>query len=169
MVSSQLRRRFVLAGISALTLSPQIARAKDYVDLDWSDLLPDGQVAIPQLLQELIDHEQTNPMSQQPESQGVRVDWNGQTVRMPGFVVPIDYSGAGVTAFILVPFVGACVHVPPPPANQLVFVTVKTPYKNTRLYEPVDVIGKFGTSSISTQLANVAYALSADHIIPYKR
>ena len=99
----------------------------------------------------------------------MRSDWNGQIVRIPGFIVPIDYSGTGVTAFILVPFVGACVHVPPPPANQLVFVTTETAHESIGLYESVDVIGIFGTASITTQLAQVAYALSADRNIPYKR
>ena len=169
MVDLRLDRRVVLAGAGVLTFLPQIAHAKDYVDLDWSDLLPDGQVAISPLLQDLIDHEQINPMSQQPISNGVRSEWNGQTVRIPGFIVPIDYSGIGVTAFILVPFVGACVHVPPPPANQLVFVTTETAYESAGLYESVDVIGTFGTTSMTTQLAQVAYSLSADRIIPYKR
>ena len=169
MVDFRLDRRATLVGLGALTFLPQIARAKDYVDLDWSDLLPEGEMAIPPMLQDLIDHEQTNPMSQQPLSNGVRSEWNGQTVRIPGFIVPIDYSGTGVSAFILVPFVGACVHVPPPPANQLVFVTTETAYESAGLYEPVDVIGMFGTVSTSTQLAQVAYSLSADRIIPYKR
>ena len=68
---------------------------------------------------------------------------------------------------ILVPFVGACVHVPPPPANQLVFVTTQNPYESTGLYEAVNVIGMFGTASTYTQLADVAYALSADRIEPF--
>lgn len=114
MVDFRLDRRAVVSGISALTFLPQLARAKDYVDLEWSDLLPEGEMAIPPMLQDLIDHEQTNLMSQQPVLNGVRSEWNGQTVRIPGFIVPIDYSGTGVSAFILVPFVGACVHVPTP-------------------------------------------------------
>jgi hypothetical protein len=106
--------------------------------------------------------------SQQPESSGVRTDWNGQIVRIPGFIVPIDYKGTGVTAFILVPYVGACVHVPPPPANQLVFVTTQTPYESDGLFEPVNVIGMFGVSSLTTHLADIGYALSADEIVPYR-
>jgi hypothetical protein len=59
------------------------------------------------------------------------------------------------------------VHVPPPPANQLVFVTTEDPYESSGMFEPVNVIGMFGVSSISTQLADVAYALSADRIVPF--
>ncbi|WP_368184337.1 DUF3299 domain-containing protein [Aestuariibius sp. HNIBRBA575] len=166
-MKQDLDRRALLAGLGAFATLPSLAQAEDFVDLEWTDLIPDGQVAMPPMLQDLIDHDQPPMSSQQPQSNGVRTDWNGQVVRLPGFIVPIDYSGTGVTAFILVPFVGACVHVPPPPANQLVFVTTQDPYQTAGLYEPVNVIGMFGTSSISTQLADIAYAISADRIVPY--
>lgn len=162
-----LNRRSALAGFGAALLATRFAHAKDYVDLEWTDLVPEGQNVIPPALQSLIEHDQSAPSGQQPASSGVRTDWNGQIVRLPGFILPIDFSGTGVTAFILVPFVGACVHVPPPPANQLVFVTTEKPYESSGMYEPVNVIGMFGTASTSTQLADIAYALSADRIEPY--
>ena len=162
-----MNRRNLLVSLSALGLTPSVALADDYIDLDWKDLVPKGQAFIPPQLQSLIDHDQAPMSSQQPQASGVRSDWNGQVVRLPGFIVPIDYSGTGVTAFILVPFVGACVHVPPPPANQLVFVTTSEPYESSGLYEPVNVIGMFGVSALSTHIADIAYALSADQIEPY--
>lgn len=160
-------RRQMLAALAACASSPRLAFGEEYVDLDWTDLLPKGETSLPPELLTLGDHAESAMASQQPLSSGVRTDWNGQIVRLPGFVVPLDYSGTGVTAFILVPFVGACVRVPPPPANQLVFVTTQTPYESKGLYEPVNVIGMFGTSSLKTQLADIAYALSADQIVPY--
>jgi len=160
-------RRAVLTGMATAALVPHAARADDVVDLAWEDLLPENTATVPQVFQDLIDHDQPPLSSQQPPSSGVRTDWNGQVVRMPGFIVPIDYSGTGVTAFILVPYVGACVHVPPPPANQLVFVTTAEPYDSKGLFEPVHVTGMFGVSSTFTQLAEVGYALSADEIAPY--
>lgn len=166
MMTPLLNRRAVLAAFGGLLAAPSAAFAKDYIDLDWSDLVPDGKAAIPPFLQGL-QHDEDNLFSQQPPSQGVRSEWNGQTVRLPGYIVPIDYSGKGVTAFILVPFVGACVHVPPPPANQLVFVTTAEPYESSGLFEAVNVIGMFGTAATSTQLGDIAYALSADIIEPF--
>lgn len=162
-------RRAVLASLTSLPLAPQMAWAEDYIDLEWSDLVPEGQGQVGErsILQDFIDHTKSRLMRSQPASTGTRGDWNGKTVRLPGFIVPIDFSGSGVTAFILVPFVGACIHVPPPPANQLVFVTTEKPYESEGLYEPVNVIGMFGTASTRTQLADVAYALSADSIEPY--
>lgn len=167
MVTPVLDRRALLAAFGALTLTPSGAFAKDYIDLNWTDLVPEGQQVIPPSIQGLIDHDGPNLSTQQPPSQGARTDWNGEIVRLPGFIVPIDYSGTRVTAFILVPFVGACVHVPPPPANQLVFVTTQKPYENSGMFESVNVTGMFGTASTSTQLADIAYALSADHIEPF--
>ncbi|MFK7835957.1 MAG: DUF3299 domain-containing protein [Sulfitobacter sp.] len=167
MVTRPPDRRAILAAFGALSILPATAWAKEYIDLEWTDLVPEGQVAIPPVIQELIQHDGPSLANQQPPSQGVRTDWNGEIVRLPGFIVPIDFSGTGVTAFILVPFVGACVHVPPPPANQLVFVTTQKPYQSSGLFEAVNVIGMFGTASTSTQLADIAYALSADHIEPF--
>ncbi|MGH1466509.1 MAG: DUF3299 domain-containing protein [Cognatishimia sp.] len=167
MVRHHLQRRALLAGLSATLLAPTLAQARDYIDLEWDDLLPKGEPSIPPALFGLIEHDNAPLSSQQPTSSGVRTDWNGQVVRLPGFIVPIDYKGTGVSAFILVPYVGACVHVPPPPANQLVFVTTDPPYESKGLFEPVNVIGMFGVSSISTQIADIGYALSADKILPY--
>ncbi|MFT5631898.1 MAG: hypothetical protein ACI84R_003249 [Candidatus Azotimanducaceae bacterium] len=168
MVNARLNRRHLIASLAAFGLTPQLAWAEEYIDLDWKDLVPEGQTIIPPMLQGLIDHDQAPLSNQQPQSTGVRHDLNGQIVRLPGFIVPIDFSGASVTAFILVPFVGACVHVPPPPANQLVFVTTQEPYESSGMFEPVNVIGMFGVSSMSTQLADIAYALSADQIEPFR-
>jgi len=169
MVNRHLKRRSVLTGMAATVLLPGLARAEDYIDLAWEDLLPQDQSSIPNALRGLLPHDEEMPLSsQQPASSGVRTDWNGQIVRLPGFIVPIDYDGTGVTAFILVPYVGACVHVPPPPANQLVFVTTSDPYDSKGLFEPVNVIGMFGVSSLSTHLADIGYALSAEQILPYR-
>jgi len=162
-------RRALLAGLGALACMPRAARAEDIIELKWPDLVPDGQTPVLPSMQGLFDHGETDGLfSEQPQSNGVRTDWNGLVVSLPGFIVPIDYSGTGVTAFILVPYVGACVHVPPPPANQLVFVTTSKPYENSGLFEAVTVVGMFGTASMSTQLADISYALSADFIAPYR-
>ncbi len=169
MVGRSLSRRALLAGLAASALLPGLARAEEVIDLAWEDLLPEDQGAIPNALRSLLPHDESAPLiTRQPVSSGVRGDWNGQIVRLPGFIVPIDYDGASVTAFILVPYVGACVHVPPPPANQLVFVTTPTPYESKGLFEPVSVTGMFGVSSLSTHLAEIGYALSAEKIEPYQ-
>lgn len=166
------RRLFLVAVAATLGLPAAVLAKEGFIDLDWSDLVPAGQENIKQTLQGMgiIPHDEMSLLrSEQPPSSGVKTDYNGQIVRIPGYVVPLDTSGAGVTAFILVPFVGACIHVPPPPANQLVFVTTSTPYESSGLFEAVNVTGMFGTASTSTQLADIGYALSADLIEPFRR
>jgi hypothetical protein len=151
-------RRALLAGLGALACVPRAAFAEDIIDLKWRDLVAEGETPVPPSVQGLFGHDETDGlMSEQPPSNGVRTDWNGLVVSLPGFIVPIDYSGTGVTAFILVPYVGACVHVPP-----------SKPYENSGLFEAVTVVGMFGTASTSTQLADISYALSADLIVPYR-
>jgi hypothetical protein len=60
-----------------------------------------------------------------------------------------------------VPFVGACIHVPAPPANQLVLVEMAKGYDTSGLWEPISVTGTLSVSGISTDLAQVGYALKA--------
>ena len=162
-------RRTLCRGLAAAALLPALpAQARDVVALDWNDLLPEGETGLAAELRGFIDHDSAPLISQQPASTGVRSDWNGQTVELSGFIVPLDYDGTAVTAFILVPYVGACIHVPPPPANQRVFVTTDRPYESEGLFEPVTVTGAFGTTSTSTELAEIGYALTADRIRPYR-
>lgn len=163
-----LTRRNALATLAAATVVPRAALADDVIDLDWDDLRPEGETPIPRALQSLINHDGPNLSSQQPPSSGVRTEWNNKIVRLPGFIVPIDHVGTAVSAFILVPFAGACVHVPPPPANQLVFVTTPEPYESKGLFAPVHVTGMFGISAMSTQLAQIGYAMSAEKIEPFR-
>ncbi|WP_353618772.1 DUF3299 domain-containing protein [Tropicibacter sp. R16_0] len=87
---------------------------------------------------------------------------DGAYIKMPGYVLPFDISADGVTDFMLVPYVGACVHTPPPPANQLVVVTTKKPWPMEQLWEPVWVTGTMRTQLSSTNLGQTGYALSAD-------
>lgn len=155
----------VRAGLSRRRLLGALGAA-EAIDLAWTDLLPEGETPLPPELSGIVEHDGAGPTRRQPASGGVRTEWNGRIVRLPGFVVPIDYDGTGVTVFILVPYVGACVHVPPPPANQLVLVTTERPYEVGGLFEPVRVTGSFGATPTRTELAEIGYALSAERIRP---
>lgn len=67
---------------------------------------------------------------------------DGATVRMPGYALPLEFSDKAVRRLLLVPYVGACVHSPPPPPNQLVVVELTEPYKVGDVFEPVWITGK---------------------------
>ena len=105
-------------------------------------------------------------------------DLNGKTVRLPGYVLPLEMSGLKVTEFLLVPYVGACIHTPPPPPNQIVLVktSANKGYKSKQLYEPVWVTGVIGIQSMVKNLylvdgsadVDIGYTMQASQIDPYK-
>lgn len=82
----------------------------------------------------------------------VRDDLNGKEVKIEGYLLPLDFTPEGATEFLLVPFVGACIHVPPPPANQIVLITLETRLKVEELFAPVRVTGKLRTKLSSAKL-----------------
>lgn len=85
----------------------------------------------------------TKTSSKIARSQAALVDTlDGQLIRMPGYLLPLEFSGTMTTEFLLVPFVGACIHVPPPPPNQIVHVRLDKPFKTDSLYTPVQITGR---------------------------
>jgi hypothetical protein len=90
-------------------------------------------------------------------------------VRMPGYIVPLDFSAESKhTEFLLVPYFGACLHSPPPPPNQIVFVTANPPASIPDIYEPVWLEGEMKTGRFDTDMANSAYELKLSKLEPYE-
>lgn len=75
-------------------------------------------------------------------SRAANTTLDGQVVRMPGYLLPLEMSGKHIREFLLVPWVGACIHTPPPPPNQIVHVTLDQPYEHDGLFKPVMVTGR---------------------------
>ena len=104
---------------------------------------------------------------------------NGQRVRIPGYLLPLEVSATKVTEFLLVPYVGACIHVPPPPPNQIIYVKIdqSKSYKSKNLYEPVWVTGVLSAKSMVKDLylvdgsagVDIGYSMQATHIEAYKK
>lgn len=90
-------------------------------------------------------------------------------VRLPGFIAPLNYTGELITEFLLVPYFGACIHVPPPPVNQTVLVkTVEGEgIKAEDSYSPIWVMGRLTTEASTTQLASAGYHIQEAIIEPY--
>lgn len=99
----------------------------------------------------------------------------GKLVRMPGYALPLDPDTTGAREFLLVPYVGACIHTPPPPPNQIVYVEMGEPYEIKNLYEPVWITGTMSVEASSRKLSFVdgadmvetGYKLNALRIEPY--
>ena len=103
---------------------------------------------------------------------------DGDRVRMPGYLLPLELEGTEVTEFFLVPYVGACIHVPPPPPNQIIHVKMaeNESYQSSELFEPVWVTGVISTASTVKELylvdgsadINTGYSMTANRVEPYR-
>jgi len=104
-------------------------------------------------------------------------DLNGEQIRMPGYALPLEFSGNKITEFLLVPWVGACIHTPPPPANQIVYVKLDKGIKNAGQFTPVWVTGEMTVKASTKNLylvdgssgIDVGYSLEASQVEPYKK
>jgi hypothetical protein len=90
---------------------------------------------------------------------------DGRSIRIGGYPVPLETDGQGrSTLFFLVPYPGACIHVPPPPPNQMVLVRYPKGLKLDDIYTPLWVIGTVKIEKVSNDLADAAYALDASKV-----
>ena len=89
---------------------------------------------------------------------------DGKRVRIGGYVVPLDFEATSVKEFLLVPYVGACIHVPPPPPNQIVYVKTAKGFDVAGTFDPVYVTGTLKVASQYTGLAETGYSIDADMV-----
>ncbi|MBO6697145.1 MAG: DUF3299 domain-containing protein [Henriciella sp.] len=173
----------VLAVFSAVALtlsSSSIVFGQDESDaaagpltINWDDLLPDGEMEELARLYALstaatnVDH--FGAQSEQIGTFNVVEELIGETVRLPGFVLPLDAQIAGeVTEFLFVPYVGACVHMPPPPPNQIVYVLADRPIMIERNWEPIWAIGLLTSDQTHSGLGSTAYTLELTEVESYE-
>lgn len=88
-------------------------------------------------------------------------DLDGKRVHIGGYVVPLDFDATNVKEFLLVPFVGACIHVPPPPPNQIVYVKTSQDFDVKETFDPVWVTGFLKVTPAFTGLAEAGYSIDA--------
>lgn len=136
-----------------------LAEAKE---LYWEDLLP------PDYIQPDIPISHDGSMMQLNLDAPVVTELHGQKVKIPGFVVPLEGDDKLTTEFLLVPFFGACIHVPPPPPNQIVYVKFSKGVPIDNLYDAVWVTGTLSTEGWSGDIATVGYSLTGISVEPFE-
>jgi hypothetical protein len=94
-------------------------------------------------------------------------DIAGKAIRIPGFMVPLEYGKKELTEFLLVPYFGACIHVPPPPANQIIHVIPRQPVKMKTYMDAVWVEGVIELAISKTDMGDSGYRLRAVKVEPY--
>lgn len=148
----------------------------DAREITWDDLTPplspEAKAAAARLnamIDTMDDSAIAEAMDLIAENGDVLMDaLDGEAISLEGYLVPLDYESTKARAFVLVPYMGACVHVPPPPPNQVVFVEFEEGVPMTVLEEtiwtPFRVTGTLRAVPTKTELADVGYQVSANSI-----
>lgn len=156
--------------------------ASDVRELTWDDLVPAGEL----LQQQQPDHgtggdeaffddedwgddyfEEEFATPVYPS--GVVDELDGIQAKLPGFIVPLELAGEGkVKEFLLVPYFGACIHYPPPPPNQIVYVTLDEPAEIESLWAPIWATGELKTQFRGSDLGSAGYTMAAHKIEEYE-
>lgn len=182
----------LLGTLCSHCMAENSSKAPNIIDgyrlVDWPELMPKEDLEAlqnpPGYLDEIMDgsiEDQISSQVQQSVAQAVDsryqqalvstqvvAEFDGQPIRLPGFIVPITFNDErAVTQFFLVPYFGACIHVPPPPPNQIVFANYPAGLTLDNLYDPFWVSGTLKTTLTENEVATSAYALKVDKIESY--
>lgn len=173
-------RRFLLVVISAALFSPLVySQDEEILAIDWVDLMSqkdlDAILDAPAMShdgygwqEQLEGDPETESYLAALQSFDVNPDLVNQRVMLPGFIVPTAYGeDRKVTEFFLVPFFGACIHLPPPPPNQIIHVTYERGLTLDNFYDAHVVQGLLSAETVNHELADSAYSLQAEDVSIY--
>jgi len=158
----------------ALAVSAPTAAPAAPPEISWDDLIPPDWN--PRKEVEEIMSQAYGPDSS-PETQAVysrlRKLWDeapvndklaGRAVRIPGYIVPLEQGKSGIKEFLLVPYFGACIHTPPPPANQIIHVKAAKPATGVQSMSAVWVEGTLGVQRGNSSMGVSGYTLAASKV-----
>ena len=176
----------------------KVETSAEVTEITWEDLMPEGEDELLETLYVEFYQEfernlvrNSTPLSQATTqetdvssliSEGSAADtmeqigtfnvvknFDGKRIRVPGYVVPFDFNAdAEHKEFLLVPYFGACLHTPPPPPNQIIFVRSDVAAKIENIEEPVWLEGTLTTGEFLNDLGNSAYELNLTKLEPYE-
>lgn len=151
--------------LTALLLTTNLALAAESTarELDWLELMPkeevDALMEAPSVVHEgMFKSEQTGSFS-------VIKELDGNQVRIAGYIVPVEVdSDSQMSEFFIVPYFGACIHVPPPPPNQIILARLAKAIPVTEIYDAYWIEGTLNVETIKNDIAASAYTLTADKV-----
>lgn len=165
------------AGEGATEVETDAADGSGFRDISWDDLIPPDWEPEKLFADLALDDMQDNDPRVEAVMQRMRTEWDrapvieqmaGQRVRIPGFVVPLETDGKTIREFLLVPYFGACVHVPPPPANQLIHVIPDQALPDAWNMAPVWVSGELAVGRTESGMGTAGYQLRGLSVEPYQ-
>ena len=149
--------------------------------LYWEDLIPDDFVQpenpFATMSQEEVDklldgsdesNARLNQLQEEFNYAPVVDELDGKRVKIPAYVTPLEFDGqTKMSEFLLVPYVGACLHTPPPPANQVVHANSDEVVEFKNIYDPMWAIGTIRAETVQSDLAESGYRLEIESVEPY--
>lgn len=168
--------RFLTLLLALCCLGAPLAAATEFETIRWEQLVPkdwDPAKALKSLdLSRLQDSdpkamEALQTLKSAYDQAPAEPKMDGKKVRLPGFVLPLDQVGDAVKSFLLVPYFGACIHTPPPPANQIVLVNLAKPQKNLRTMDAVWLSATLEIFRSDSPWGAVGYRANAAKVEPY--
>ena len=172
--------RAIGSGVVLTLMLAGLAVAEEARELTWDDLIPGGGmteqpvVAGPGFEEETFEDENWDESSFEETFStptyptGVVEELNGIDAKLPGFVVPLELSGEGkVKEFLLVPYFGACIHYPPPPPNQIVYVKLDKPVELASAWDPIWATGELKTDFHESDYGAAGYTMVGKTIEEY--
>ncbi len=148
----------------------------NYREIEWDDLIPKGwdpMAAFKGLnMSRLKDSdpkaiEALEKMKAAWAEAPVEPSLDGKRVKLAGFVVPLERKGDAVLELLLVPYFGACIHTPPPPANQVVHVILKKPAQGLKMMDAFWVSGTLSLQHGDSSLGIYGYRMTGERLDPY--
>lgn len=163
--------------IAALIAALPLRAAEPWPEIKWEALVPKGwdpsgefkgldlskmQDADPRAMEAL------DKLKQVWDNAPAEPSLDGRKGRIAGFALPLERKGDKVIEFLLVPYFGACIHTPPPPANQIIHAKSAKPLAGVKMMEPIWVWGSFSVQRASTDWGVAGYRLTVEKIAPYE-
>ena len=143
--------------------------SKEKITLKWLELVP--KYAYSFIPEEGVSEEmwEDEVFLKKVEQAGLAINEEvlGKKIRIDGFMVPLDFDyGEALTVeeFVLVPDAGMCIHVPPPPPNQMIFIKLTKPEKVRYMYQPIAVEGVLKKTPPIEEIYNSIYEMQAEFI-----
>jgi hypothetical protein len=171
MKKTMMKHKYLALIVVLFSISTSAVMASDgsvnesALSIDWLDLIPENERNIV-YERPMANHDGDAPPQLLVGS--VRDDLNGRLIKIPGFVIPLEGDDKKVTEFLLVPFLGACIHVPPPPPNQIVYVKYAGGAPINGLWDLVLITGILRTDGVSSGLGETGYLLEGMAIEKYQ-
>ncbi|WP_444946870.1 DUF3299 domain-containing protein [Microbulbifer sp. VTAC004] len=161
----------------------------NYREVSWEELIPkddlDALLNPPEYIDDIVEGSAadsmptTSTISEISEDESryqaaltstrIKPEFDNQQIRIAGFIVPIEFNDElTISRFLFVPYFGACIHLPPPPPNQVIHGRFPEGVQIEALYEPFTIEGKLRTLKKESEFGTAAYSMEVDSIHPYK-